>query len=189
MKSPHSFIVRPIGNRRYDNIKKIGSVDFITSTSEEDHTVSNRYAEVVETPINYTGEVKKGDTLLVHHNVFKFYNDMYGKRKSGKSFFKEDLFFIDPDQFFLFKRGDKWHGYDKYCFVKPGKVRDSFLKKSGTVEPLIGTLIYSNAQLKKKGLKEGDVVSYQPDSEYAFKVDGETLYRMFTNNITLKLNG
>ena len=150
MKSPHSFIVRPIGNRRYDNIKKIGSIDFITSTSEEDHTVSNRYAEVVETPINYTGEVKKGDTLLVHHNVFKFYNDMKGKRKSGKSFFKEDLFFIDP---------------------------------------LIGTLIYSNAQLKKKGLKEGDVVSYQPDSEYAFKVDGETLYRMFTNNITLKLNG
>ena len=59
MKSPHSFIVRPIGNRRYDNIKKIGSIDFITSTSEEDHTVSNRYAEVVETPINYTSKKRR----------------------------------------------------------------------------------------------------------------------------------
>ena len=57
MKSPFSFIVTPINNRRYDNIKKIGDVDFITSTSEEDHTVSNRYAKVVETPLGYNGAV------------------------------------------------------------------------------------------------------------------------------------
>ena len=189
MKSPFSFIVTPINNRRYDNIKKIGDVDFITSTSEEDHTVSNRYAKVVETPLGYNGEVKIGDTLLVHHNVFKFYNDMYGKRKSGKSFFKENLFFIDSDQFFLFKNKGKWKGYGKYCFVKPAEAKDSFIKKSGTIEPLIGTLIYSNSQLKKMGLKEGDEISYQPESEYEFNVDGEILYRMCTNNIKLKLNG
>jgi|TARA_R110000851_G_scaffold307518_1_gene466079 hypothetical protein len=189
MKSPFSFIVKPINNRRYSNVKNIGGVDFITSTSEEDHTVSNRYAEVVETPINYTGEVEVGDTLLVHHNVFKFYNDMYGRRKSGKSFFKDDLFFIDPDQFFLFKRNGKWKGYHKYCFVKPSSAKDSFVKKSGVIEPLMGVLKYSNAQLEKLGLKVGDEISYQPESEYEFNVDGELLYRMFTNNITLKLNG
>ena len=50
--------------------KKIGNVDFITSTSKEDHTASNRYAEVVSVPINYKGEISSGDILLVHHNVF-----------------------------------------------------------------------------------------------------------------------
>jgi len=76
MKSPFSFLVSPINNRRYNNIKKIGDVDFITSASEEDHKSSNRFATVKATPINYKGEIEVGDTLVVHHNVFKFYNDM-----------------------------------------------------------------------------------------------------------------
>ena len=118
MKSPYSFIVKPYNNRRYDNIKNYGDVEFITSTSEEDHKASNRFAIVVSTPIHYKGPIKEGDILLVHHNVFKFYNDMYGRRKSGKSFFKDNLFFVDPDQFYLYKSKEEsnWMGYSKYCF-------------------------------------------------------------------------
>ena len=33
MRSPYSFIVRPIKGRRYDNTKDIGGIDFITSVS------------------------------------------------------------------------------------------------------------------------------------------------------------
>ena len=102
MKSPHCFIVKPIGGRRYDNLKKIGGIDFITSSSKEDHTVSNRFAKVIETPLRYSGDIQVGDTLLVHHNAFKFYNDMQGKERSGRSFFKEDLFLIDEDQYFAY---------------------------------------------------------------------------------------
>ena len=58
MKSPFSFIVSPINDRRYDNVKKIGDVDFITSASEEDHKASNRFATVHATPINYEGEIQ-----------------------------------------------------------------------------------------------------------------------------------
>jgi hypothetical protein len=186
MKSPFSFIVKPINNRRYSNIKNWG-VDFITSTSEEDHTVSNRYAEVIETPIDYTGEVQIGDILLVHHNVFKFYNDMYGRRKSGKSFFKDDLFLVDPDQFYMYKNKKEWVGHDKYCFIKPLESKDNYLKKNSKYEPLTGTVKYINQDLLKKGVKVGDVVLYQPDSEYEFLVDDELLYRMFTDNITVVL--
>jgi hypothetical protein len=50
LKSPHQFIVKPINGKRYDNTKDIGGVDFIVSTSEEDHKFSNRYAEVLATP-------------------------------------------------------------------------------------------------------------------------------------------
>ena len=88
MKSPHQFIVKPINGKRYDNTKEIGGVDFIVSTSEEDHKFSNRYAEVLATPLSYDGDIESGDILLVHHNVFKFYNDMKGQRQSGKSFLK-----------------------------------------------------------------------------------------------------
>ena len=187
MQSPYSFIVTPVKNKRYDNTKSYGKIDFITSTSEEDHSTSNRYAIVVSTPINYKGPVKKGDTLLVHHNVFKFYNDMQGRRKSGKSYFKDNLFFVDPDQFFLYKQNNEWRGYYKYCFIKPSPVKDSWIKKNTIDEPLYGTIKYINNQLLSMGLNVGDEISYQPDSEYEFVVDGERLYRMFTDNITFSL--
>ena len=70
MRALYSFIVKPYNDRRYDNIKKIGDFEFVTSVSEEDHTVSNRYAEVISLPLSYKGDIKIGDTLLVHHNVF-----------------------------------------------------------------------------------------------------------------------
>jgi len=186
MQSPYSFIVTPLKDKRYDNVKKISGINFFTSTSEEDHMASNRYATVVSVPINYTGEIQVGDTLLVHHNVFKFYNDMRGRRKSGKSFFKDNLFFVDYDQFFLYKHHNVWKAHDKYCFVQPIKIKEKYLKSAGTEEPLMGTIKYINDQLIRMGLKVGDQVSFQPESEYEFHVEGEKLYRMFTNNITLK---
>ena len=88
MQSPDRFIVRPIKGKRYNNTKEIGGLEFITSTSEEDVSASNREAEVISVPLNYKGEIEKGDVLLVHHNVFKFYNDMKGRRQSGKSLLK-----------------------------------------------------------------------------------------------------
>ncbi len=187
MKSPFYFIVKPYNGRRYDNIKKIGDINFITSTSKEDHTASNRFATVIETPINYKGEIEPGDTLLVHHNVFKFYNDMKGIEKSGKSFFKDDLFFIDYDQFFMYKHNNEWNCHSKYVFIKPIKKKKNKILSHGVEEPLTGKVKYINKELKNKGVKVGDVVSYAPFSEYPYLLDGEKLYRMFTNNITLIL--
>jgi allophanate hydrolase subunit 1 len=72
MNSPTSFIVKPLKGKRYDNTKTYGNIDFIISTSQEDHRFSNRQAEVIELPIVYNGPIKPGDKLLVHHNVFKY---------------------------------------------------------------------------------------------------------------------
>tara|TARA_R100001440_G_C2523142_1_gene119105 strand:+ start:307 stop:885 length:579 start_codon:yes stop_codon:yes gene_type:complete len=187
MRSPYCFIVRPYNNRRYDNIKKYGNKTFYTSVSEEDHTVATRFAKVVNTPINYEGPVQIGDTLVVHHNTFKFYNDMRGRQKSGRSWLIDDLFLVEPDQFFLYKQKDEWETYDKYCFVKPvPKKKRSIQDIDLKYEPLHGELVYPNIHLKNMGLKKGDEVCFQPDSEYAFNIDGEILYRMFSQNITLK---
>lgn len=187
MKSPFYFIVKPMNGKRYDNTKDIGGIDFIVSTSEEDHKFSNRYAEVIELPVGYTGPISIGDTLLVHHNAFKYYNDMRGRQKSGKSFFKDDLFFIETDQFFLYKKGSTWNAYDKYCFVRPIPATEYYIKKSFSEEPLRGQMVYPNEYLTSKGIKEGDFVCFTPDSEYEFTVDGEKLYRMYDHQIAIKL--
>lgn len=187
MKSPYSFIVKPVNDRRYDNVKKISGIDFITSTSQEDHTVSNRFAKVVSTPIAYPGPVKEGDILLVHHNVFKYYYDMKGRQKSGKSFLFDDLFLIDDDQYFMYNSGGEWFARDRYCFVKPVEKGEFYLDYHGNEQPLIGKMKYSNRVLEDQGVKAGDTVSFKPNSEYEFKVNGEKLYRVMTHMITMKL--
>jgi hypothetical protein len=187
MQSPFYFIVKPREGKRYNNTKEIGGIDLIVNTSEEDFRFSNREADVVELPIGYKGPIKVGDKLLVHHNVFKFYNDMKGRRKSGKSFFKEDLFFIDDEQFYMFHNGTKWQAYDRYCFVKPIKPEESFIYKPIEEEPLMGIMVYPNEYLMSKGIKSGDKVCFKPDSEYEFIVDDERLYRIYDHQITIKL--
>ena len=70
--------------------------------------MSNRYGEVIAVLIGYDGPIEVGDTLLVHHNVFKKYYDMKGREKSGPCHFRDDIFMVEPDQFFLYKHKDKW---------------------------------------------------------------------------------
>jgi hypothetical protein len=183
MKSPFYFIVKPLKGSRYDNKKEIGGVEIITSVSKEDHKHSNRFGVVEELPLGYNGPIKKGDLLLVHHNVFKFYYDMKGRERSSHNFFKDDLFFVDDDQYFMFYDGVSWKAHGKYCFVAPIPKKEYFLDKPGNEEPLIGVLRFSNDELKSFGYSEGDEVLFEPDSEYEFVVNGEKLYRMFTKNI------
>jgi len=187
MKSPFYFIVTPLNGKRYDNTRDMSGVEVIVSTSEEDHKFANRYAEVLELPARYTGPIKKGDILLVHHNAFKFYNDMKGRQKSGRSFFRDDVFLIDDEQFFLYKSGFTWNAYDRYCFVKPIAAVESYIKKPFSEEPLMGEMKYPNDYLISRGISAGDKICFAPDSEYEFEVDGEKLYRMYDHQITIKL--
>lgn len=176
-RSPFYFLVKPLKGKRYSNTVDIAGIELISSVDEEDHRFSNRFAEVIATPIGYDGDIDVGDTMVVHHNVFKYYYDMSGMKRSGRSWLFGDVFFVDFDQFFLYKKpGGEWKTHSKYCFVKPLE------------EPLVGEVVYSNIQLDEVGISEGDVISYQPDSEYEFRFDEGILYRMFTNNIAIKLN-
>ena len=99
MKSPFYFIVEPYNGKRYDSTKEVGKKKLITSTSKEDHIASNRYATVTETPINYTGPIEIGDTLLVHHNVFKYYNDMKGRKEVVRVSLKTICFLLNTISF------------------------------------------------------------------------------------------
>ncbi len=189
MRSPFYFITRPINGKRYTNSKEISGVDVITSTSEEDHASSTREAEVISLPLGYEGPIQIGDTLLVHHNVFKFYNDMKGRQRSGKSFFRDDLFFVDAEQFYMYRSKGTWRAYDRYCFVQPIAPEESFVMKPIKEEPLMGIMRYPNDALLSMGVEAGDKITFKPDSEYEFSVDGEKMYRMYDHQITTILDG
>ena len=103
------------------------------------------------------------------------------------SFFQDDIFFVELDQFFMYKQNNKWNCHDRYCFIKPIKKEDGYLVKSFKEEPLVGIVKYTNEYLRDQNVKEGDKVVFKPESEYEFNVDGEKLYRMYDHQITVVL--
>jgi hypothetical protein len=183
MQSPTHFIVNPKDSTRYNNIKKFEGLDLILDTSEESVRFSNREAVVVETPIMYDGPIEKGDILLVHHNVFKFYNDMYGRRQSGKSYFKDNTFFVDETQYYMYYKNGEWNTVEPFCFVAPLPATETYIYKPFSYEPLMGVMEYPTESIKKHGIKKGDIVTFMPDSEYEFMVEQNKLYRIPTSNI------
>lgn len=183
MKPWMSFLCSPRDGRRYNNVEKIGGVDMIVSSSEESVEHSNRYAVVEELPARYSGPIKKGDTLLVHHNVFKYYNDMKGRKKSGKSFFSPGMFLIDDEQYFMYNNGEEWIVKEGFCFIKALPMQDRFLGVKSKNEAIMGEVVYLDETLKRQGLKKGDHVLYKPSVRYKFNVDGEELYRLYSHQV------
>jgi hypothetical protein len=139
----------------------------------------NREAVVISTPIVGDTDIKVGDTVIVHHNVFRRWHDIKGVEKNSKSYFNENTYFINYDQIFLYKRKDKWIAPKGYCFVKPLKAINQFNIESE--KPLQGIVKYTDGSVKAN-----DLVGFTPNSEYEFIVDSERLYRVLSNFITIK---
>jgi len=178
MKSVYNFVVTPIGER-YNNKKKIGDSELIINTDIFKHEFVNRLARVISTPIIGDTDIKPGDTVLVHHNVFRRWHNIKGIEKNSKSYFNESTYFIGKDQIFLYKRNKNWFAPKGYCFVKPLKAVDQFNIESE--KPLQGIVKYSDGTVKV-----GDLIGFTPNSKYEFIVDGERLYRVLSNFITIK---
>ena len=178
MKSVYNFVVTPKG-QRYNNAKKVGDSELILNTEIYNHQYVNRQAEVISPPIIGDTDIKPGNTIIVHHNVFRRWHDVKGIEKNSRSYFNEDTYFINHDQIFLYKRNDKWIAPKGYCFVIPLKATDQFNTESE--KPLQGIVKYSDGTV---GV--GDLVGFRPSSEYEFIVDGERLFRVLSNFITIK---
>ena len=178
MKSVYNFVVKPKGER-YNNKTKVGDSELILNTEIYNHQYVNREAIVISTPIIGDTDIKAGDTVIVHHNVFRRWHDVKGKEKNSRSYFNESNYFISSDQIFLYKRDDKWIAPKGYCFVIPLKATDQFNIESE--KPLQGIVKYSDGTAKV-----GDLIGFRPKSEYEFIVDGKRLYRVLSNFITIK---
>ena len=178
MKSVYNFVVTPKGER-YNNTRKVGDSELILNTEIYNHQYVNREAIVISVPIIGNTDIKPGDTVIVHHNVFRRWHDIKGVEKNSKSYFNEDTYFINHDQIFLYKRKNKWVVPKGYCFVKPLKAIDQFNIESE--KPLQGIVKYSDGTVDVD-----DQIGFRPNSKYEFIVDNERLYRVLSNFITIK---
>ena len=183
MRSVYDFIIKPVG-KRYDNEVKVGEHTLITNSSIESFKHVNNIAEVVETPVAFATPIRKGDLIIVHHNVFRVFYDMKGIKKNSRSFLKDDLFFCAVDQVYLYKRTNTWKSFGDRCFVAPVKNKD--LLSTDKVADLIGILKIGNSSLEESGINPGDIIGFTPNSEWEFVVDNQIMYCMKSNDIVIK---
>ena len=178
MKSVYNFVVAPKG-KRYNNTKKVGDSELILNTEIFNHQYVNRQAEVISTPIIGDTNIKPGDTVIVHHNVFRRWHNVKGVEKNSRAYFDESTYLVNHDQIFLYKRNKEWIAPKGYCFVKPLKAVNQF--NTDQERPLQGVVKYSDGTVDVDSL-----VGFTPNSEYEFIVDNERLYRVLSKFITIK---
>ena len=183
MKSLYDFIVQPIGNK-YNNEIKVGDKKLVVNTKIESWTFVNRIAKVIETPIAFKTNIKKGDTIVIHQNVFRTFYDIRGDKKVSRSWFKDNIYFVGLDQIYLYKNKKGWHTFGDRCFVQPIKNNNSLT--TDKEQKLVGILKYGNSTLEALKINEGDKVGYTPNSEWEFLVDKDRLYCMKSNDIVIK---
>tara|TARA_R100000234_G_scaffold15747_1_gene8579 strand:- start:277 stop:879 length:603 start_codon:yes stop_codon:yes gene_type:complete len=185
MRSPYNYIIKPKG-KRYKNSIDVDGKSLILNTEIFNHQYVNREAEIISTPSASSSELNIGDTVIVHHNVFRRWHNIKGKEKNSKAFYKENMYFVSEDQIFAYKRLQNWSRFKQskwcalkgYCFIKPIKCKDKF---STEEEALIGVVKYTDGSVNV-----GDLVGFTPNSKYEFIIDGQRLYRVYSKFITIK---
>ena len=179
MQSLFDFIVEP-KNKRYDNTKHIDDKELILNSEISDHRYVSRNGIVLALPKLETTKIKVGDEVILHHNVFRRWYNVRGEEKNSRSYWEDDKYFVKSDQIFLYKQNNEWQAPEGFCFIKPIESNNIIEKEV----PLRGIIKYVDKELKN--IDKEDLVGFTPSSEYEFIVDGERLYRVPTNSISIK---
>ena len=153
MKAVFDFIVTP---------KEQKQTSFILNTELQNHLFVNRIGVVLSTPINNDTGIEEGDEIVIHHNVFRTFRDIKGKEKKSKSFYKDNLYFVSPNQIYAYKRTTQWKALKGFNFVQPLKENNMF--SINKEKPLVGILKFKDPNLR--GVTEQDLVGFKPESEY-----------------------
>ena len=178
MQSLYNFVVEPIGER-YNNTTKIGDKELILNTEIKNHQYINRLAKVVSVPKVNNTDITNDDVVVLHHNVFRRWHNVHGEEKNSRSYFKDNKYFVNDDQIFLYKRDSEWICPQGYCFVQP--IKDNSKLSVDIERPLIGIVKYSDGTVKPE-----DLVGFTPSSEFEFVVEGKRMYRVLSKFITIK---
>ena len=177
MKSVYGFVIEPKGER-YNNSKKVGDKELVLNTEISNHQFINREAIVKAVPILSETDVKVGDTVIVHHNVFRRWYNQYAEEKNSSSFFNEKTYIVYPDQIYAYKRNNYWNPLKGYLFLQPLEETNELYNEK---EQLRGVVVYSDGTVEKNSL-----VQFKARSKFEFVIDGQRLYRVRSNSITIK---
>jgi|TARA_R100001530_G_scaffold40569_1_gene31144 hypothetical protein len=183
MKGLFNFIISPIDGR-YNNEKKVGDSKLIVNTNIEEFVYINRMATVISIPTAIDTNIKKGDIVVVHHNIFRRWYDVRGNERNSRNYFTEDLYFCPLEQIYLYKQNKEWITNLDYCFIKP--VRETDKSKVEILKQQKGVLKYTNSILTQLDVHKEDVVGFNPMREWEFIIDGQLLYCMKSKDIVIK---
>jgi len=182
MKAPYKFIISPINNEQYVN--QIGNL--IVNTSIEEAEDVQRIGVVESLPFSYSGFIKKGDLVVVQHNVFRITLDDRGFPRQSDNFIKDNLFGVTPDIIYAVVRDGKIMSSDDYIFVEPIVEEDFWLGKQ-TVKNQ-GFAKYVNPTMEAQGVIQGVRIALGSFSEYLFEIFGEKLYLVRNKKVMAVLN-
>ena len=178
MNSLYSFIVKPFKGR-YDNVEIVNGNELVVNTNISNHEFISKKAVVVSTPAAFDTDIKCGDIVYIHHNVFRRWYDQKGIERNSAKYFKDDLYFCDVEQVYMYNLKPHLN----YCFIKPIKEKSNITTSNHKEH--FGILKYSNSSLEALGLKPGSIVIFTPNSEFEFIIEGEKLYCMKSNDIAV----
>lgn len=180
MKPLFGFLIET--NQRYNNSTDVEGKELILNTeiTERDFEFVNRIGIVKEVPRHNPTEIKAGDRVIVHHNVFRRWFDIRGNERNSSNYIDEDLYICYDDQIFGYDNGEGWKATERYCFVTPIENDDKWsIEKE---KPCYGKLRYKGEDLE---IPIGSTVGFTPGSEYEFMIDNEKVYRVLSNQITV----
>ena len=179
MKSVFDFLVTPKGERT-DSTKEVNGKELILNTELQNHQYVSRIGIVKAVPTAFETEISVGDEIIVHHNVFRVFTDVRGKEKRSRSYIDENFYAVNISQIYAYKNGSNyWKSIEGFYFVKPIVSKDKFsLDKE---EPLVGIIKYAN-----DAFEAGALVGFRPGMEYEFNIEGQRLYRIPANQITVQ---
>ena len=179
MHSVFNYLVTPKGDRTTGK-KTIDGQELLLNTDLQNHEYTNRIGSVLSLPLaNKYKELKEGDEVIVHHNIFRRFRDIKGLEKNSKNYLSEDVYLVQPDQIYAYRRDDEWMALEGFCFVMP--IKETKMFSVDFEKPLKGIVKYGN-----KNIEIDTLVGFRPNSEYEFVIDGQRLYRVPTTSITIK---
>ena len=181
MRGVFDFLVTP-KEGRYINTKTIGDKNLILNTELQNHNFVSRIGVVLAVPGDNNTDIKVGDEVILHHNVFRRYRDVRGVEKNSRSYYEDDMYFASSEQIYAYKNKTKWIPLSGFNFIKP--IKETKMFSSDFEKPLVGIVKYKDPMLES--VKEEDLIGFKPGAEYEFIIDNQKLYRVPTNLITIK---
>lgn len=176
MRGIYDFIVTPKNGDKYDNDRGSG---FVLNTSIENHKFVQRVAVVQSTPSGYSGDIKKGDEVVVHHNIFRRGYDMQGRMKESSFHLTGQHYLVPPDLLYMYRKtsDDKWVANEGFVFVFPEANTDD--TKNRSRNPNTGIVAYSSLP----EVEAGDRVWFEDWCEHEFSIEGEVMYKIKIQNL------
>jgi len=186
LQSPFKFVISPIDGKQYNDTKKVGDVELITTTSIEDAIDVNRLGVVKSIPENYDGNVKVGDTIVTGHNVFRMSYDHKGILRQSDNHIKNDLFAVNRDLVYMIIRDGEYIPTDDNVFVSP--ITEESQWRGIHEASNVGIAKYVNDTLKSQGITSGSKIAFKQGSKYIFEIAGEKFFLMKNRRIVAKVN-